>query len=270
MSLKFPKSLWATALAIVCLAGQAILVPGPAFGLTKIASDVDGDATLTLAVQDTLSLNPPSTDWCLVEIEVVGIDVELTAGDTVLLQVYEDDVAGDDLLFEVTHVVTAAEASAQFLDRFYDCSTDPINVLDGAGDYAEIYAEAHVIKAECGVFCFDDRPETGLIDVLVLEHASAVPSVTTARLLNAYPNPFNPHTTIAFDLPVEQTVSLRVYDVGGRVISTLLDDETAPAGLNKVVWRGRDESGRTVPAGLYFYRLESGSYSETKRVVLLK
>jgi len=58
--------------------------------------------------------------------------------------------------------------------------------------------------------------------------------------------------------------------VGGQVINTLLDHETAPAGLNEVVWRGRDAGGRIVPAGLYFYRLESGSYSETKRVVLLK
>jgi len=257
-------------IALLVLMAFSILGSGTAFGVTKTATDVDGDATLTLAVEDPLYLNPPSTDWCSVEIEVSGDEVDLTIGDTVLLQVYEDDLTGDDLLFETTLVVSAAEASAQRLYRFLDCSTDPINVLDGAGDYAEIYAQAHVIKAECGTFCFDDQPQTDLIDVLVVEHASAVPLSATARLLNAYPNPFNPHTTMAFDLPVEQTVSLRVYDVGGQVINTLLDHETAPAGLNEVVWRGRDESGRTVPAGLYFYRLESGSYSETKRVVLLK
>lgn len=84
------------------------------------------------------------------------------------------------------------------------------------------------------------------------------------------PNPFNPQTTIAFDLPSEQAVSLRVYDVAGRLMDTLLSDAPANAGRNEVVWRGRDTAGRVVPAGIYFYRLTAGGYTETKRMVLVK
>ena len=91
-----------------------------------------------------------------------------------------------------------------------------------------------------------------------------------AALRGAVPNPFNPQTTIAFDLPNEGVVSLRVYDVGGRLINTLLSNEPASLGRNEVVWRGRDADGRVVPAGVYFYRLTAGPYSETKRMVLVK
>jgi hypothetical protein len=97
------------------------------------------------------------------------------------------------------------------------------------------------------------------------------PTTTTGVLLSPnHPNPFNPQTTIAFELPAEQPVSLCVYDVSGRLVNALLNDELSPAGRNEVVWRRRDEQGRVVPAGVYFYRLEAGGYSETKRMVLIK
>jgi FG-GAP-like repeat/ASPIC and UnbV/Secretion system C-terminal sorting domain len=85
-----------------------------------------------------------------------------------------------------------------------------------------------------------------------------------------FPNPFNPQTTIAFDLPKQAAVSLRVYDVSGRLVDVLLDDEVANQGRNEAVWNGRDAQGQTVSAGIYFYRLEAGDYSETKRMALIK
>lgn len=100
---------------------------------------------------------------------------------------------------------------------------------------------------------------------------SAVPDAgASARLLAAYPNPFNPRTTLSFDLARAGTVSLFVYDLSGRVVEVLLDQEVAQAGRNEVVWRGVDETGRGLSSGVYFYRLDAGEYSETKRMVLLK
>ena len=89
-------------------------------------------------------------------------------------------------------------------------------------------------------------------------------------LLQNYPNPFNPQTTIGFDLPGEQAVSLRVYDVSGRLVDVLVDGEVATQGRNEVVWQGRDNRGHTLPSGTYFYRLETGGCSETKRMTLVK
>jgi hypothetical protein len=90
------------------------------------------------------------------------------------------------------------------------------------------------------------------------------------RLLPNKPNPFNPHTTIAFELPRQMTVSLHVFDVRGRLIRELIDGEIFSEGRHEVIWNGRDESGRKVASGTYFFRLEAGNDSETKRMVLAK
>jgi len=69
---------------------------------------------------------------------------------------------------------------------------------------------------------------------------------------------------------MQEAVRLSVYDVAGRLVDVLLDGDIAAQGRNEVVWRGRDMTGRVVSAGVYFYRLEAGSFSETKRMVLIK
>ena len=100
---------------------------------------------------------------------------------------------------------------------------------------------------------------------------TAVPGPVAAAVLgDAYPNPFNPHTTISFDLRSERPVSLFVYDLSGRLVDVLLDDEMARQGRNEVVWRGKGLDGRRLPSGTYFYRLEAGEWSQTRRMMLVK
>lgn len=83
------------------------------------------------------------------------------------------------------------------------------------------------------------------------------------RLLDNRPNPFNPRTTIAFDLPKQESVSLRIFDVSGRLVRVLVDGDVTPGGRHESRWNGRDDDGRRVASGTYFYRLEAGEYSET-------
>jgi hypothetical protein len=83
-------------------------------------------------------------------------------------------------------------------------------------------------------------------------------------LEQSYPNPFNPTTTIQFSLPAPSLVTLRIYDVAGRLVTTLLNGEL-PAGVHREVW---DASGHT--SGVYFYRITTPSFVETRRLVLLK
>jgi hypothetical protein len=89
------------------------------------------------------------------------------------------------------------------------------------------------------------------------------------ELGNAYPNPFNPATTIAYAIPVSNHVSLKVINLLGQTVRTLVDRHTT-AGTYKVVWDGRDEAGRTVPSGIYFYRMESSHFRQVKKVMLVK
>ena len=84
------------------------------------------------------------------------------------------------------------------------------------------------------------------------------------------PNPFNPSTTIVYDLPRPATVDLVVYDVTGRVVRTLVAAGTVPAGRHEAVWNGRDDAGRAAASGMYFLRLDAGEYAETRRLTLIR
>jgi len=90
-----------------------------------------------------------------------------------------------------------------------------------------------------------------------------------------YPNPFNPATTIRYGLPVQAVVTLKIYDVLGREVVTLLE-ETQGAGVQSVVWNGRNSMGAQVSSGMYFYRLEarpgdgSRTFIELKKMMMLK
>ena len=88
-------------------------------------------------------------------------------------------------------------------------------------------------------------------------------------LYQNYPNPFNPTTTISFVSPSKLHTRLTIYDVQGRRVRALLDEETEP-GLNKVDWDGRNDYGAPVASGVYFYQLRAGKNTLTNKMVLLK
>ena len=92
---------------------------------------------------------------------------------------------------------------------------------------------------------------------------------TQFALLANRPNPFNPTTTIAYDLPVSVDVRLIVYDVNGREVRELVNTRQ-PAGRQSIVWDGRNAQGTTVASGVYFYRLKAGSFVQTKKMVMIK
>ena len=84
------------------------------------------------------------------------------------------------------------------------------------------------------------------------------------------PNPFNPATTIRFSLPRAAAVSLRIYDMRGRLIHSLVDGATLLPGRHQRVWRGEDDRGRQAAAGVYFYRLETRDFIQTRQMTLVK
>jgi hypothetical protein len=90
------------------------------------------------------------------------------------------------------------------------------------------------------------------------------------RLHPNYPNPFNPTTTLAYSLPSAARVELSIYDLAGRLVKILVGGEEQGAGSHSVVWRGKDDAGRAMPSGTYFYRLEAGGYTETRRMTLVR
>jgi hypothetical protein len=97
--------------------------------------------------------------------------------------------------------------------------------------------------------------------------ASGVPAVFA--LEQNVPNPFNPATTIRFSLARAGRASLAIYDVAGRLVRRLVDEERA-AGRHEVRWDGRDARGHRVASGIYFYRLEAGDRLAIRKMALMK
>ncbi|NHZ87289.1 MAG: T9SS type A sorting domain-containing protein [Planctomycetia bacterium] len=84
-----------------------------------------------------------------------------------------------------------------------------------------------------------------------------------------YPNPFNPSTTITFDLSEDTNVKISIYDMTGRLIRQLVN-QTMTVGSKTINWDGKDEAGNPVSGSVYFYNLQTGDYSQTKKMVLMK
>ncbi|MBS3946137.1 MAG: T9SS type A sorting domain-containing protein [Melioribacter sp.] len=88
-------------------------------------------------------------------------------------------------------------------------------------------------------------------------------------LYNNYPNPFNPSTTIAFEIPKSEFVSLQIFSINGELIKTILQ-ESLNAGRYEKSWNGEDEYGNQVVSGIYFYRIKAGHFENSRRMILLK
>jgi hypothetical protein len=103
--------------------------------------------------------------------------------------------------------------------------------------------------------------------VLEILNESGFPSTT--NLYQNYPNPFNPTTTIKYQIPEISFVTIKVFDILGREVATLVNDEK-PAGNYEVQFSSHSVEGRSLTSGIYFYQLKAGDYSETKKMILLK
>ncbi len=108
---------------------------------------------------------------------------------------------------------------------------------------------------------------TSVIDLAVSPLVQPIP-VAYAVYPNS-PNPFFQSTLIRYDLPAAEHVTLSVYDVSGRLVARLVGDGQAP-GQHAVRWDGRDDRGRALAPGVFFYRFEAGEYKETQRMVLMR
>lgn len=102
-----------------------------------------------------------------------------------------------------------------------------------------------------------------------LSDTSVAELPSSYRLVGNFPNPFNPKTSIAFDLPEAQFVSLSVFSADGRLIRTLVD-RRMDAGHQVVTWAGRDANGAPVASGIYFARIEAGPLAATHKMLLMK
>ncbi len=94
-------------------------------------------------------------------------------------------------------------------------------------------------------------------------------SSTKAKLMQNSPNPFNPSTAIKFFIPDNSDVTIKIYDMLGREVTTLINQQST-AGYHIVYWNGRDSYGRDAASGVYLYRLTAGNFVETKKMLMMR
>jgi hypothetical protein len=107
----------------------------------------------------------------------------------------------------------------------------------------------------------------GIYPLDVKRNGSEIPK--EFALNQNYPNPFNPTTTINFSLPQTETVRLEVYDVTGKLVKTLVSQDMS-AGSYSITWLGDDQNHAKVASGMYLYKLQAGSFSSVKKMLMLK
>ena len=99
--------------------------------------------------------------------------------------------------------------------------------------------------------------------------AAPMPMLAGAELKPNFPNPFNPRTTIAYELASTKSVRVTIYSLSGRLVRTLVDG-TRDEGRHEVQWDGLDNHGLATPSGTYFYRLQAGGVDQTRSMVLVR
>jgi hypothetical protein len=117
--------------------------------------------------------------------------------------------------------------------------------------------------------CIEDY--VGEQDITNCEQVSIIDETlpNTYNLYNAYPNPFNPVTTLRYDLPEDALVNITIYDMIGRVVKTMVNSQQN-AGFRSIQWNATNDKGALVSAGLYLYTIQAGEFRQTKKMVLLK
>lgn len=141
-----------------------------------------------------------------------------------------------------------------------DVTMDATNLLEGV-----YYADVIIASND------PDSPAVTVPVTLTVTSGTGVGGEVAdgAVFFGAVPNPFNPATALHFSLPDESRVDLRIYDVAGRLVRSLVSGPR-PAGPNKVVWDGTDDSGRAVASGTYFARLVVDKQAEIRSLTLVK
>ncbi|TFH55482.1 MAG: T9SS type A sorting domain-containing protein, partial [Candidatus Zixiibacteriota bacterium] len=140
----------------------------------------------------------------------------------------------------------------------YDISTKSIG--SGLRELVRIEGQAELVAAEAADYY-------GNILTSKLSEGATLPTVFA--LGQNYPNPFNPETVIEFALPTTGEISLNIYNVAGQLVRTLISG-TTPAGYHQIRWGGRDANGSDVSSGVYFYKIDTKDFSETRKMLLVK
>ena len=191
--------------------------------------------------------NPPSVPTNLLAVHE-GNNISISwdtniENDFAYYQVFRGS-SEDSTMLQLQYETTSNEYSEPFNSSYYYA----VKAVDHSGNESGYSALVH-------------------LSAVGIDDLSGIP--TDFELYDAYPNPFNPTTTIRYDLPKNGFVRLTIYNQLGQPVRFLVNREES-AGHKSIFWDARDQSGRQVSTGIYFYRIEVNGLSQTRKMVMLK
>ncbi|HZW38801.1 MAG TPA: T9SS type A sorting domain-containing protein [Ignavibacteriaceae bacterium] len=153
--------------------------------------------------------------------------------------------------------IFAGTTSGLYFKTYEDSVFTRIANMPGPNDMILDSSNRIIIATNSGIYRSKES-----INVVSVENEMYLPQ--SFSLEQNYPNPFNPNTTIKFNLPEQNYVTIKVFDVLGREIKTLMNEEKS-SGTYEINFSVED-----LTSGVYFYRIDAGKYSETKKMLLMK
>jgi len=277
-----------TGLAGVEITGMAMDMTTFVFRIYQTVSDENGDYKLGVMPGTITALNAQKDGYNVVSPSFPYVQISVQQGETVTgkdfgLQLFGSvtSISGRVTLSDgaaASNVYVAAENNFEespqgFLIAYTDGNGDYQfdDVL--AGDYhVGVYKRGYSSDPAMRTFYLDDGIEFGGQDFVLTagtgvagRDRSAKPM--TIRLAQNFPNPFNPSTTIQFELPKASQVEITVFNTRGQKVRSLLSNFLSP-GEHQVEWDGRDDAGNKVSTGVYFYTLKSGQVYKMMKMIL--
>lgn len=164
------------------------------------------------------------------------------------------------------YAIVELDGRLNFTPVYFDDPTTPANEGVSRGGTISMTINGQPVRQSFQVESFGQRIRLGEMNSLP-RISQQLP--TSFALEQNFPNPFNPVTMIEFGLPQNTHVRLEVYNVLGERITTLVD-RFLPTGQYNITWDGRDYTGKGVASGLYFYRLTTTDFTETRKMMLVK
>ena len=157
-----------------------------------------------------------------------------------------------------------------------------VHVMNSIVNGSEVSGDGDIVRLVFRVLRdFEDNARFEIADGLVFDPSQlANPLIggvldiqttpTEFALLQNFPNPFNPETTIGYELAESADVTLQIYNVVGQVVRTLMVSESQSVGRYQVRWDGMDDRGMPVSSGIYFYQISAGKFQDVRKLMLLK
>ncbi len=213
------------------------------------------------AINEVRVYDPPESDLCMDKLQVAKDLLNLDGDEDMLAKAKQEllallfNVASDKLSLRA--IISEDGANVSRAITFVDgCIDDG----DPANDEQAMKIAKNINKGK--------MVDAGLIPETIPDIFYS-PVATHFHLDQNYPNPFNPECRIRFGVPKPGLVRLKIFDVSGRLVRTLVD-ENLRTGTYIKVWNGTDSRGLPVASGVYFYKMEAGSFVRTRKMLLMK